>query len=176
MDHSRSSESLLISRIFAAAVVLLTAWSLTGSVPTVSADSLTDPILTLLDTGVDCGEPCVIESSPGGDVMGFRLQGLRLKARGTPVIVDGECASACTLLIDVDRANVCLTTRAVLEYHQGHYFDHDGKDVFIPLHFETPGLQQYFESRGGLPASRDDVLVVPFSEAKQFYKPCAGAS
>lgn len=125
--------------------------------------------------GIYSGCPLVIEASPGGDVEAFRLHGLWLLEHHVPIIVDGECDSACTALVDVARANVCITTDAIFGYHQQYWTDKDGKDHYSRLSFETPGLNAYLESRGGQPATRDDVLYVDFEIAKRFYKPCPGA-
>ena len=126
-----------------------------------------------LADGVKCGKPCVIEYSAGGNVLGFRLQGQDLAAQKTPVIVDGPCLSACTLLVDEARGNVCITDRAVLGYHQS-YADNDGGRSYTPLQYKTPGLGAFLENHGGEP--KGVFLMVPFAQAKAFYQPCAGAS
>jgi hypothetical protein len=121
----------------------------------------------------ECGKPCVIEDNLGGNVFAFRMMGLKLLAQGTPVILDGDCISACTLIIDIDHANVCITTGAVLEYHKQHWKDAKGTMHYEGLSYETPGLNAYLASRGGLPET--DTLMLAFEQAKQFYKPCPGA-
>ncbi len=117
-----------------------------------------------------CGKPCVIEFSGGGYVSSFRAQGRDLAARHTPVIVDGPCLSACTVLVDEDRMNVCITDRAVLGYHQGRS-DVDG--AYSVQTYETPGLSDFLEAHGGEP--QKVFLMVPFAQAKAFYPPCPGA-
>jgi hypothetical protein len=123
--------------------------------------------------GVTCGKPCVIQYSAGGNVLGFRLQGQDLAAHSIPVIVDGPCLSACTLLVDEARGNVCITDRAVFGYHQS-FADNGGARSYVPLEYKTPGLDAYLEGHGGLP--KGPFLMVPFAQAKAFYHPCAGAS
>jgi hypothetical protein len=123
--------------------------------------------------GVTCGKPCVIEYSAGGNVLGFRQQGQQFAAHSTPVIVDGPCLSACTLLVDEARGNVCITDRAVFGYHQS-FADRDGERTYTPLEYKTPGLGAYLENHGGEP--KGVYLMMPFAEAKAFYQPCAGAS
>lgn len=123
--------------------------------------------------GVKCGKPCVIQYSAGGNVLGFRLQGQELAAQHMPVIVDGPCLSACTLLVDEARSNVCITDRAVFGYHQS-FADGDGGRSYVPLEYKTPGLDAYLETHGGEP--KGVFLMVPFAQAKAFYQPCAGAS
>jgi hypothetical protein len=123
--------------------------------------------------GVTCGKPCVIEYSAGGNVLGFRLQGQKLASQSTPVIVDGPCLSACTLLVDEARSNVCITDRAVFGYHQS-FSDRDGERSYVPLEYKTPGLGAFLDGHGGEP--KGVFLMVPFAQAKAFYQPCAGAS
>lgn len=125
---------------------------------------------------VICGRPCVISNSPGGGITDFRLEGFFLLHEKIPIIVDGPCFSACTLLLDVAHKNVCLTTRAILGFHQARLIDKDGKTtLFAMLNYETPGLNEYFISRGGLPASTD-MLLVPYEDATKFFPSCPGVS
>lgn len=123
--------------------------------------------------GIGTGRPLVIEESMGGSVNDFRLAGLHLLYTRTPIIVDGPCYSACTLLLDEARPYVCLTTRAVLGYHKAAYVDDQKVKHSSELYYETPGLNDYLNSRGGLPEN-DDLMLVPFEQAKQFYTPCKG--
>lgn len=123
--------------------------------------------------GIREGSPLIIESSMGGSVYDFILKGMSLLAAGTPIIVDGPCASACTLLVDVARKNVCITSNAIMMYHKARFRDDMGVEHFAPLNYETPGLNDYINSRGGLPdPDMANLLVVPFEQAKQFYKVC----
>jgi hypothetical protein len=128
--------------------------------------------------GIGAGRPLIIEGSPGGDVIAYRLKGLDLAYHHVPVILDGLCASACTLLVDLARADACITTEAIFALHQEEETRLDlrtGKKTtrYRPLVYETPGLNAYIERRGGLP--RDDVMIMGFNELKAFYKPCPGA-
>ena len=141
--------------------------------PLALAAALTMAVGPALADGVTCGKPCVIQYSAGGNVLGFRQQGQQFAAQQTPVIVDGPCLSACTLLVDEARGNVCITSRAVFGYHQS-FADRDGERSFTPLSYKTPGLGAFIETHGGLP--KNVFLMVPFAEAKAFYQPCAGAS
>lgn len=124
--------------------------------------------------GIGDGKPLVIEYSPGGSVYAFINKGLHLLFERTPIIVDGPCASACTLLVDVARDDVCLTTNAILMYHKMSWTDDKGVKHSAELNYETPGLNEYILSRGGLPEPDANLMEVPFEQAKQFYKPCKG--
>lgn len=123
---------------------------------------------------IPCSNPCVIEFSPGGVVDLFEAEGRQLAADKTQVIVDGPCISACTILVDLARANVCITRHAVLGYHQWTMGTPDGDGKHGDVTYKTPGLNEYIKSRGGLPYTPETghILMLNFNEAKQFYKPC----
>lgn len=129
----------------------------------------------LTEYGIGNGRPLVIEYSPGGSVIAFAMKAGYLIFNKIPVIVDGPCMSACTILIDMDRANVCLTSNAVFGYHQAFYEDEEGTYHYFPIPFETPGLNKFLDAHGGEPADHLTILAVPFEFMKQFYRPCAGA-
>lgn len=121
---------------------------------------------------VACGSPCVIEDDGGGIIDLYAAQGRLLAAGHDKLIVDGPCMSACTILVDLDRANVCMTSRALLGYHQSSMIK-NGVHVFGPMVYETPGLNAYLESRGGLPTpDSGHMLLLNSVEAERFYKPC----
>lgn len=120
-----------------------------------------------------CSNPCVIQDDAGGIVDTFEAQG-RLMAQGhVPVIVDGPCMSACTRFIDIDRANVCLTDRALLGYHKSVHMGSDGRPIFGEMKYDTPGLQTYLVKRGGLPdPDSGHLLMLNSIEASPFYRHC----
>lgn len=120
---------------------------------------------------IGCGKPCVISFNPGGAIDLFEAEARELVAERTPVIVDGPCISACTILVDIARNYVCVTSHAVLGYHQWSMGDEHG-DVT----FSTPGLNAYIKAHGGEPTPDSGrLLMMNFSEARHFYKPCQGA-
>ena len=121
---------------------------------------------------IPCSVPCVVEFSPGGIIDLFAAQGRQLAADKTPVIVDGPCLSACTILVDEARDNVCITKNAVLGYHQSVMMTEDGPE-YGDIIYKTPGLNKYIQSRGGLPKPNSGhLLILNQSEAGKFYKTC----
>lgn len=119
---------------------------------------------------VRCGKPCVIQYSPGGVIDVFRKQALRFKNSKTWVIIDGPCASACTLLADDVRPRVCITSRAVFLFHKGMVVDQDGR-IYRRFDIQySPDLQQWINSKGGLPA--DGFLVLDNTAAQAFFPRC----
>lgn len=129
----------------------------------------------LTEQGIGNGRPLVITFSPGGSVEDFAVKAGELMFFKTPVIVDGPCLSACTILVDLDRANVCLTTNAVFGYHQSYWDDDQGNYHYTRIPLETPGLDAFLDAHGGPPANHAAILVIPFEYMKKFYRPCAGA-
>lgn len=128
--------------------------------------------------GIRTGSPLVIEGSGGGIGVDFILYALKLEADRTPIIVNGPCMSACTMLVDVAHAHVCITPKAIFGFHMGRTSDETTPDTsFIPVHYETPGLDAYIASRGGLPKSGDGQMpmIAGFDQMKAFYRPCPGA-
>lgn len=121
---------------------------------------------------ISCGNPCVIEDDGGGIIDLYAAQGRLLAAKHIPVIVDGPCMSACTVLVDLDRDNVCVTSRALLGYHQSIMIK-NGVAIFGPMLYETPGLNEYIQSRGGLPTpDSGHMLLLNSVEAGRFYRQC----
>lgn len=112
--------------------------------------------------------------------MQFQAQAAELRRSHTPIVVDGLCASACTILVDEDRSQVCITRKAVFAYHMVRRIDADLEQPRgVPLvpasdysahSYATPGLNAWIKAKGGLP--REGVLVMRFDEAKAFYRPC----
>lgn len=119
---------------------------------------------------VSCGQPCVIEFNPGGAIDLFSAQAREILAEHTRVIIDGPCLSACTLLVDIARDNVCLTSRALLGYHQ--WSRGDGAHGLMV--YSTPGLNEYIAAHGGEPTpDSGHLLMLNFHEASRFYRACA---
>lgn len=121
---------------------------------------------------IECANPCIIEDDAGGIVDTYAAQGRLMADTDIPVIVDGPCMSACTLFIDIDRANVCVTAKALLGYHKSVYMK-DGVPVFGDMKYATPGLNAYIKEHGGLPdPDSGHLLMLNADEARLFYKAC----
>src|ERR1700742_3093119 len=101
-------------RILPAIAAILTVLTITVPVATYQVGEATN----VPWPPVACGNPCVIEDDGGGIIDTYAAEGRLLAAEHIPVIVDGPCMSACTVLVDMARNDVCVTTRALLGYHQ----------------------------------------------------------
>lgn len=130
---------------------------------------------TVAEAGFDwppikCSSPCVIHDSGGGGIDFFEAQGRQLLADKTPVIIDGPCLSACTILVDITREFVCLTPNAILGYHKSL---NPNDDTTHEITYSTPGLAAYITKHGGEPEPNSGhMLMLNFNEAKSFYKQC----
>jgi hypothetical protein len=59
-----------------------------------------------------------IADDTGGQIGDYLAKFKALRASGERVEIDGTCASACTMLLGtVPRSRICVTPRAVLEFH-----------------------------------------------------------
>jgi len=73
----------------------------------------------LLVTSVAAASATVrISDDPGGQIGDYLTKFRALRLSGERVEIDGTCASACTMLLGtVPRSRICVTPRAVLEFH-----------------------------------------------------------
>jgi len=155
-------------RILPAIAAILTVLTITVPIATYQVGEAT----SMPWPPVACGNPCVIEDDGGGIIDLYAAEGRLLAAEHIPVIVDGPCMSACTVLVDEVRDNVCVTSKALLGYHQS-FMIKSGVPIFGPMTYETPGLNEYLASRGGLPTpDSGHMLLLNAIEAERFYKPC----
>jgi hypothetical protein len=67
----------------------------------------------------------------GGGQIGHYLTKYRaLREKGERVIIDGTCASACTMLLGViPRNRICVTPRAVLAFHSAWTSTSEGEQI-----------------------------------------------
>jgi hypothetical protein len=98
-----------------------------------------------------------ILASPGGRVGYFVEFFDRVRASGEPVIIDGPCLSACTLVLSiVPNQRICVTRRAVLGFHGAFSFDAHGRAVGDPeasaavLEAYPAPIRDWIRRRGGL--------------------------
>ena len=60
----------------------------------------------------------LITADRGGLIIDYVERFLEARASGEPVVIDGPCLSACTLVVGVlPRGQVCATPKAVLGFH-----------------------------------------------------------
>jgi hypothetical protein len=96
--------------------------------------------------------PYVIHADPGGMIQQYVEQRAQLEYQGRKIIIDGMCASACTIL--AMSPNACATPRAVLGFHQASR-DPAGVERYPEATAALqstykPGVREWIRRRGGL--------------------------
>jgi hypothetical protein len=80
-----------------------------------------------------------------------------LRSSGENVVIDGNCLSACTLVLGlVPRARICATPRARLGFHAAWMPDSDGRPVTSPMGTQAlwniypASVRRWISQHGGL--------------------------
>jgi len=98
-----------------------------------------------------------IRHDPGGIISQHMEVFARLRDTGERIVIDGQCLSACTLVLGIvppDR--VCVTNRARLGFHAAWVRDHDGRPLPSPEGTATMWgvypdvVRKWIVSKGGL--------------------------
>ena len=103
-----------------------------------------------------------------------RYQGLR--SSGESVIIDGLCASACTIVLGaVPHDKICVTSNANLGFHAAWDFGSDGRAVTNPeatqmlySMYPTP-VRRWIAQHGGLTPR---MLFLRGKQLMSMYRPC----
>ena len=92
------------------------------------------------------------------------------------MIIDGLCASACTLVLStVPHNKICVTSRATLGFHAAYDFGTNGRTVANPeatrvLYSTYPApVKQWIAARGGL---APQMIYLRGQEPQAMYRPC----
>jgi hypothetical protein len=88
-------------------------------------------------SGISAGHAdAIIREDLGGTLMRYDAKYRAIAARGEKVVIDGDCASACTIILGiVPRENVCVTARARFGFHLWEYplTEFMGKTIMVPF-------------------------------------------
>jgi hypothetical protein len=75
-----------------------------------------------------------IAEDRGGQIGQYLQTFASVRSSGESVVVDGNCLSACTLVLGlVPRERICATQRARFGFHAAWMPDHNGRPVTSPL-------------------------------------------
>jgi hypothetical protein len=131
----------------------------------------------LLLAGVSLSHAAIrIAEDRGGKIGTYidRYQGLR--GSGETVIIDGLCASACTMVLGaVPRERICVTSQAVLGFHAAWDSGANGRAVTNPgatqmLYSLYPSsVRRWIAARGGL---KPQMIFLRGKELMSMYRPC----
>src|ERR1700760_4422281 len=96
-----------------------------------------------------------IADDRGGQIGTYLDKYHNLRASGETVVIDGLCASACTIVLGmVPHRKICVTSRANLAFHAAWDFGANGREVINPgatrsLYSMYPSLvQRWIAARG----------------------------
>ena len=131
----------------------------------------------LLLAGVGASHAVVrITDDRGGRIAIYvnRCQGLR--SSGAAVIIDGLCASACTIVLGaVSHDKICVTSHATLGFHAAWDFGANGRAItnseatqMLYSMYPTP-IRRWIAQRGGLTPR---MIFLRGRQLQALYKPC----
>ncbi|WP_316226703.1 hypothetical protein [Bradyrhizobium sp. SZCCHNS3052] len=133
--------------------------------------------VVLLLSGVGASQAVVrIADDRGGRIGTYvdKYQGLR--SSGEYVIIDGLCASACTIVLGaIPHEKICVTSHANLGFHAAWDFGANGRAVTNPeatqmLYSMYPSpIRRWITQRGGLTPR---MIFLKGRELQAMYKPC----
>ncbi len=112
----------------------------------------------LLLAGVGTSQAVVrIGEDRGGRIGTYVDKYQDLRRSGEMVIIDGLCASACTIVLGaVPHDKICVTSHATLGFHAAWDFSEDGHAVTNPeatqmlYSMYPPSVKRWINQRGGL--------------------------
>lgn len=104
-----------------------------------------------------------IHHSGGGDTMTFQRAAITANRRGDKVVIDGDCVSACTQMVDVAES-VALTRNARLGYHK---FVNSGVH-YVPNGSYSEDVMQWITVNLGW-GEGADIRFMPYDVAVKFY-------
>jgi hypothetical protein len=98
-----------------------------------------------------------IAEDRGGQIGHYLQTFTELRSSGESVVIDGNCLSACTLVLGlVPRERVCVTQRARFGFHAAWMPGRDGRPVTSPLGTEAlwniypASVRRWISRHGGL--------------------------
>lgn len=131
----------------------------------------------LLLAGMGASQAVVrIADDRGGRIGTYvdKYQGLRTS--GETVIIDGLCASACTIVLGaVAHDKICVTSAATLGFHAAWDFGANGRAITNPeatqmlySMYPTP-VRKWITARGGL---KPRMIFLRGKQLQSMYRPC----
>jgi hypothetical protein len=118
-----------------------------------------------------------IADDRGGRIGNYVTKFQRLRSSGESVIIDGLCASACTLVLGtVPHNKICVTSRATLGFHAAYDFGTNGRTIANPeatmmLYSMYPApVQQWIAAQGGL--THHQMIFLRGQQLQAMYRPC----
>jgi hypothetical protein len=117
-----------------------------------------------------------ISGDPGGQIGEYLAKYKAIRVSGERVEIDGVCASARTLVLGtIPRNRICVTPRAVLEFHGawdptssgGQVVSRAGNHILWSTY--PPEIRTWISRHGGLGT---EIIYLRGPELLAFYPPC----
>src|SRR6478736_7265782 len=132
---------------------------------------------TFLLAGASTGFAVVrIADDRGGQIGRYVELYDQLRASGQTIMIDGLCASACTIVLGaIPRDRICVTSHATLGFHAAWDFGSNGRAITNPeatqmLYSMYPSqVKRWISQRGGL---TPHMLFLRGKQLQAMYKPC----
>ncbi len=131
----------------------------------------------LTGTGAGGDRQVVVRRDLGGDVGLYEVKVEVYRKLGFRIVIDGTCASACTLYTTLPPGQVCATDRARLKFHRfrmarrarnaGHIEDRENRMLMAKY---PPGIRNWIRRNGGL--TRQTLTMRPV-EIRRHIRSCA---
>ena len=118
-----------------------------------------------------------IAEDRGGQIGSYLQHFAVIRASGERVIIDGNCLSACTLVLGtVPQDRICVTARANLGFHAAWDFAPNGRPVFseegtrLLWDFYPANIRRWIERKGGLTAK---MIYLRGAELRSMFASCS---
>lgn len=133
-----------------------------------------------------CGPVCTVTFNPGGRIYHYIEQAHQIKKDNILLKIDGPCYSACTVAADKARPNVCITQRAVMQFHNGIALVPDAQypdTVFRKIRMDistaySQDILEWVRGNGGFPgmtaekSELEKYLPMYYDQARRFFSVC----
>lgn len=117
-----------------------------------------------------------IVNDRGGQIGLYIERYEKLRASGQTIIIDGLCASSCTIVLSaIPHANICVTRNANLAFHAAWDFGAHGRAITNPeatrmLYSMYPSrVRHWIANRGGLSPR---MIFLRGRQLGAMYRPC----
>jgi hypothetical protein len=129
-------------------------------------------VLLLADVGASHAAVRIADDR-GGRIGTYVTKFQRLRSSGETVIIDGLCASACTIVLGaVPRDKICVTSRATLGFHAAYDYGTNGRTITdreATMMLYSMPVQRWIAARGGL---TPQMIFLRGKVLQAMYKPC----
>ena len=132
-------------------------------------------VLLLAGVGA-CNATVWIVNDQGGQIGTYIDRYEHLRHSGQTVIIDGLCASACTIVLGaIPHDRICVTSHANLGFHAAWDFGNNGRAITNPeatqmLYSMYPSpIRRWIAARGGL---TPHMIFLRGKELQTMFRPC----